>query len=82
MVEVQICVGSSCHIKGSPFIIKTLQELIAQNHLEDQVELKASFCVGDCPNGVCLTIDGEKVHNVTPANVNGVFKEKIEGRLK
>ena len=64
MLEVQICVGSSCHIRGSAFIIQSLQEKIKAGNLQDEVELKAQFCMGDCLNGVCMTISGEKVRDV------------------
>ncbi len=48
MVVVSVCVGSSCHMKGSYQVIKTFQELIKKNQLEDVIELKASFCMGRC----------------------------------
>ena len=43
MVEVSVCVGSSCHMKGSYQVIKTFTELIKQNHFENIVTLKASL---------------------------------------
>ena len=47
---VDVCVGSSCHLKGSYDVIQKLQKLIAENNLEDKVTLKASFCLGNCSN--------------------------------
>ena len=48
MVVVEVCVGSSCHIKGSAFVIGVLQDKIRAHKLDQQVELKACFCMGEC----------------------------------
>lgn len=74
---VDVCVGSSCHLKGSYDVIQKLQKLIAENNLEDKVTLKASFCLGNCSNGVSMRIDGEVVSNANPENIEHIFKEQI-----
>ena len=74
---VDVCVGSSCHLKGSYDVIQKLQKLIAENNLEDKVTLKASFCLGNCSNGVSMRIDGEVVSNVNLENIEEIFKEQI-----
>ena len=43
---IQICVGSSCHLKGSPEIVELLQKAVADYHLEHEVTLAGSFCIG------------------------------------
>ena len=43
---IQICVGSSCHIKGSAEIVEMLQAAVAEHHLEHEVTLAGSFCIG------------------------------------
>ena len=40
---IQICVGSSCHLKGSPEIVELLQKAVEEYHLEDEVTLAGSF---------------------------------------
>ena len=74
---VDVCVGSSCHLKGSYDVIQKLQKLIAENNLEDKVTLKASFCLGNCSNGVSMRIDGEVISNANPENIEDIFKEQI-----
>ena len=60
-MEITICIGSSCHLKGSRDVISILQRLVAMHHLENKVELKGSFCMGEYTNnGVCVCIDGER----------------------
>ena len=74
---VDVCVGSSCHLKGSYDVIQKLQKLIAENNLEDKITLKASFCLGNCSNGVSMRIDGKVVSNANPENIEDIFKEQI-----
>ena len=58
-VNITVCIGSSCHLKGSRQIVKKLQELVEKEALQDKVELNGSFCMGQCVNGVCVKLDNE-----------------------
>ena len=53
-MKVTICIGSSCHLKGSREIVEILQKLVEENHLEDQVTLNGAFCMGNCMHGVSV----------------------------
>ena len=58
-MKVTVCIGSSCHLKGSRQVVEQLQYLIAENKLGDKVELGVTFCMGNCREGVCVTVDGK-----------------------
>lgn len=75
-MKVTICVGSSCHIKGSRPVVERLQNLIRENRLSDKVELSGSFCMGKCQQGVCVTVDGE-FFSVSPESVDSFFEKNI-----
>ncbi len=77
MVRISICVGSSCHLKGSYQVIQRFQELIKKNKLENKVELKASFCLGRCTKGVAVKIDEEFVDELTMSNAESKFQEYV-----
>ncbi|HBM80911.1 MAG: (2Fe-2S) ferredoxin domain-containing protein [Clostridiales bacterium] len=77
MFNVYICVGSSCHLKGSYKIIKIFQDLIKQYNLEDKIEIKASFCLGHCTNGVALKLGENFIDNVSITNAKDVFEKQI-----
>ncbi len=81
-MKVSICVGSSCHLKGSHEVITKIQELIKEYHLINDVELSASFCLGNCANGVSMMIDDELVSNANPDTIEEIFKEKILTKIK
>ena len=55
-MKCTICIGSSCHLKGSRQIVEELQYLVKENNLEDKVELGGTFCMGNCVNGVNVTM--------------------------
>jgi len=75
-MKVTVCIGSSCHVKGSRHVVKALQQLIAEHNLSDKVELAGTFCMNKCQLGVCVTVDGE-FHSVTPENVAEFFSKEI-----
>ena len=81
MMKITVCIGSSCHLKGSRHVVERLQELIEKYSLGDKVDLGGTFCIGECQKGVCVTVDGE-FHSVTPENVDGFFAEAVLANLK
>ncbi len=75
-MKITVCIGSSCHIKGSRQIVEQLQHFISENGLKDKVELGGTFCMGRCQDGVCLTLD-DKFFSVTPETVKDFFEENV-----
>lgn len=66
MIIIQICVGSSCHLKGSEEIVELVKQAITAHHLEDEVTLAGSFCAGRCNRvGVTVTVDNEVYTGIT-----------------
>lgn len=76
-MKVTVCIGSSCHIKGSRQVVERLQHLIAQEKLGDRVELGGTFCMGKCQEGVCVTVD-DRFFSVSPDTVDGFFENEIK----
>lgn len=80
---IQICVGSSCHIKGSADIVAMLQEAIAENHLESEITLAGSFCIGKCNRvGVTVQVDDEVHVGVTKDGFREFFQTKVLAKLR
>ena len=77
-MNIQICVGSSCHIKGSPEIVALLQEAIVAYELSDVITLSGSFCTGKCNRvGVTVQVNDETFTGITPENFKEFFQDKI-----
>lgn len=79
-MKVTVCIGSSCHIKGSRQVVEELQYLISGAGLADKVELGGTFCMGRCQEGVCVTVDGE-FHSVSPDTVKDFFEKEVKGKV-
>lgn len=79
-MKVTVCIGSSCHIKGSRQVVEQLQSLIRSSDLGSQVELSATFCMGRCQQGVCVTVDDE-VYSVSPQTTEEFFNNQIKARF-
>ena len=80
MLKITVCIGSSCHIKGSRQVVEQLQFLIAENNLGEKVELGGTFCMGKCQQGVCVTVD-DSFHSVTPDTVEEFFAKEVLAKV-
>lgn len=79
-MKITVCIGSSCHIKGSRQVVEQLQQLISENNLKDRVELAGTFCMGKCQQGVCVTVD-DALYSVSPDTVHSFFDEAILSKV-
>ena len=80
---IQICVGSSCHIKGSAEIVELLQAAVAEHHLESEVTLAGSFCIGKCNRiGVTVQVDDEVHTGVTKEDFKDFFQKNVLAKLR
>lgn len=79
-MKITVCIGSSCHVKGSRQVVEQLQYLIAENKLGDKVELGGTFCMGRCQEGVCVTVD-DAFHSLTPETVEKFFSEEVLAKV-
>lgn len=72
---IKVCIGSACHLKGSYDVIKTLKAYIEEKSLEEKIELKSSFCLGNCSNAVSVQVDEDIIQSVSPENAESFIKE-------
>ena len=78
MMIIQVCVGSSCHLKGSADIVELFQNTIQEHGLEGEITLAGSFCIGKCNRiGVTVQIDDDIHTGVTRENFKEFFTEKV-----
>ena len=75
-MKITVCIGSSCHIKGSRQVVTQLQYLIEQHLLGDKVELGGTFCMNKCQQGVCVTVE-DKLFSVSPESVDEFFEKQV-----
>ncbi len=75
-MKITVCIGSSCHLKGSRQVVEQLQYLIAQHNLKDKIDLGGTFCMGNCQNGVSVTLD-DKLYSLRPDTTKDFFEKEV-----
>lgn len=81
MIDLSVCVGSACHIKGSYNVINSFQQIIEEYNVSDKVELKAIFCLGHCTEGVSVKIDDSEVYSVSGTTARKFFETEVMSKL-
>ena len=83
MITIQICIGSSCHLKGAPEIVRLLQKYIKDNSCEDRIALTGTLCAGRCNrDGVTVTVGDDVYTGVTPEGFDAFWNDKIVPAMK
>ena len=78
MLIVQVCVGSSCHLKGSDAIVEMIESAVKEHNIEDDVVLTGSFCIGKCNRvGVTVQVNDDIHVGITTENFREFFKKNI-----
>ena len=82
MMTIAICIGSSCHLKGSEDLVEMFQKAISENGLENEIELIGSFCLGKCNrDGVTVQIDDDVFQGVNRENFGLFFRDTVMSRV-
>ncbi len=77
MIELNVCIGSACHIHGSHNVVASFQHLIEKYNLHDKVMLKGAFCMKECSAaGVAVSLNG-KTERIAPETARTYFKENV-----
>ncbi|TVP64773.1 MAG: (2Fe-2S) ferredoxin domain-containing protein [Leptolyngbya sp. LCM1.Bin17] len=72
-----LCMGSACHQMGVYDVLPKLQALIKDHGLADTIELKGSFCLETCSQGIVMKFQDQRFSKISPQNVDTVFTEDI-----
>ncbi|CEI72659.1 MULTISPECIES: (2Fe-2S) ferredoxin domain-containing protein [Romboutsia] len=78
MKSIKICIGSACHLKGSYEVIEAFKKLIKENNLEQEIELCASFCIGNCKEAVSVMRWDGVVFSVDKENAKDIFEREFK----
>ena len=81
MMKITICIGSSCHLKGSREVVEGLQKMIAHDGLKAKIELAGTFCLAKCQTGVNVLVDAER-YSVSPDTVEEFYRTTVLPKLK
>lgn len=80
-MNLTICIGSSCHLKGSKKVAQLFEQMIDEKGLRGKINFYATFCMGNCQNGISVSID-DQVYSVTPETAQQFFEQEVLSRIE
>lgn len=80
MLEINVCIGSSCHLKGAYQVINALKQQVEEHHCGDKVVVKGAFCLGQCTKAVSVKM-GDELFSLTEEIVEQFFQEEVLRRI-
>ena len=78
-VDIQICLGSSCFSRGNKWLVKVIDQYLAENNLRHLVHFHGAHCFSSCDKGPLLHIDGKEYDQLTEEKVIALL-DRIFGR--
>ena len=75
-MTILVCVGSSCHVKGSKLVVQRLKFLVEEHQLSDEIDIGGELCMDNCMNGVCVRVEG-RLFTLSPNTVDDFFKDEV-----
>ena len=82
MIDIKVCIGSSCFLKNSSAIVEYLKNRIEKENLSDKIILSGSFCAGKCNRvGVTIFVNNEIYTGITAESIAQFFDYKIKPLL-
>lgn len=82
MLDLYVCVGSACHLKGSYAIINRLQSLIGASPYADRLNLMAVLCLGRCGGDVSIRIGEDDYFSIKPEETDFWFEHEVLPRVR
>lgn len=79
-MKIQICIGTSCYLKGAYNVLQYFQHQIEKRGLHGEVEISGAFCMGNCQNGVSVKVNG-RLFGVSPDGAAKFFEDEIMSKL-
>jgi len=81
VIAIEVCVGSSCFLRGAEAVVRILQELVERHAVKAEVTLRGSFCMESCTQGVTIRVGSRLHRGVFPEQVPALFAREVLAEL-
>lgn len=81
MIEITVCMGSSCYSRGNEGSKTLIEEFISSNNLEDKVDFRGMLCSGKCGVGPNVIIDGKEYNHIEEGVLLDILNRTFEEYL-
>ncbi|MFI4912950.1 MAG: (2Fe-2S) ferredoxin domain-containing protein [Sedimentisphaeraceae bacterium JB056] len=78
IIDVTICMGSSCFSRGNKKTLSFIQEFIVTNGLDGKIKVTGSLCEGKCNCGPHITVNGNRYDNITAETAIDIIRGEME----
>ncbi len=85
-IEVYVCVGTNCYLKGSRELLQQIAKYVVDNKLEnivgfegqeEMVDVKATFCFERCDRGPVLRVNEQIVEHASFDNAKEMIDKEV-----
>lgn len=77
-LNINVCVGTNCFIRGSQTLLRKLIDYVDHNDLEDFVSIDADFCMEQCENGPGVRVGGKVYKQATYEMITKAIEEQLK----
>ncbi len=82
LLRIRICGGMHCAGNGGGRpLLRAFEQALQKENLLDQVELLQAHCLGECADGPCVRIGGDRFYHVTLADVPDLIRQEVLPRI-
>ncbi|ERJ12684.1 NAD(P)H-dependent oxidoreductase subunit E [Haloplasma contractile] len=71
-IDVELCVGTYCHLMGSGKIIEAIESL--PESIKKRLDIRFKSCMNECSNGSKIRINGQLIDEATDERVIALIK--------
>ncbi len=77
-VNVNVCFGTGCMLRGSQKLLKSILEFTEANNIQNEVEVKASFCFEKCSRGPVVSVGTTVIEKATIETVSAEIQKELK----
>ena len=77
-LQINVCIGTSCYLKGSQRILHKLIQHIEKNDLKENVDVAATFCMEHCDKGPTVRIGGTVITKCDYETAKTVLQSELK----
>ena len=77
-VRVQVCRGMSCSCNGGGRPLEdAFEAALTEAGIMDQIVMLSAHCMGECGDGPCIRINGQKFYQISREDIPQLIRSEI-----
>lgn len=80
-LRIRVCGGMNCAPAGGRKVEEAFIAAIENANLTDRVEVLRAHCLGECADGPCVRIGGDRFYHVDASDVPQLLRDEVLPRL-